>query len=39
MEENVKVDPSGTVITYLPSKSVAVPIVVPRTDTVTPGMG
>src|SRR5690606_2738823 len=39
MKENTKVDPSGTDKLYLPSILVAVPVVVPSTDTVTPGKG
>src|SRR5690606_10537352 len=39
INENTKVLPSGTDKVYSPFKSVAVPIAVPGTDTVTPGMG
>src|SRR5690606_2949978 len=39
INENTKVDPSGTVREYLPFKSVAVPIAPPPIETVTPGIG
>src|SRR5690554_4352311 len=39
MKEKTKVDPSGTDSEYPPSRSVAVPIPVPGTDTVAPGIG
>src|SRR5690606_36400390 len=39
INENAREEPSGTVRLYLPSRSVAVPVVVPGTETVTPGMG
>ena len=39
INENTIVAPSSTFKVYFPSKSVAVPMPVPGTETVTPGMG
>src|SRR5690606_21280282 len=38
IKENTNVAPSGADNEYLPSKSVVVPVVVPDTETVTPGI-